>query len=458
MNVSSSRLGALAVLASAAVLWGSPALASPPTAGQTLGNQHANLSTQITSHNVSTTKPAWYVPAKGRVSSTPLVWQGSVIFSDWSGRVWSVNVGTGKVLWQRRLEKPTTSWQWHGLAGTGVVAGTTLVEASVEGDAWGLNAATGQVLWQASLTSDPYAGNLTDLMYDGSQVYVGMSSVDEPLISVIANFVPTSRGSVIALDPTTGAQLWQTYITKPPATGGAVWSSFAVDPALGLVFCDTGNNYTGPATDATDAVLAMRTDTGKIVWKRQVTANDASPAFGPDDDFGAGPQLISVSSGGTTRQLVGALQKQGVYWVFDRATGVPAWHVRIGHHVQGSDGEASIGGGRVFVWADSRTSKRQQPKATVMALDPVRGRPLWTRPLAQASGTAAAGFLSDDVYFVGDRSGRIQAYRARDGKILWSGLTRRGMGVVSSLWVEGRFLYAGVGSGNTAGLQAFRVH
>jgi polyvinyl alcohol dehydrogenase (cytochrome) len=439
--------------------WGLAAFASaaPPTASETLGNQHANLTTQISSANVATLKKAWFRPTRGLVTSTPIVWQGSVIFSDWSGVVWAVSSSSGRVLWQTQLGAPEITWPWHGLAGTGVMAGTTLVEASVEGDAWGLDPATGKVLWQVGLTSDPYAGNLSDLLYDGTRVYVGMSSVDEPLFSADPAFVMSSRGSVIALDPSTGTPLWETYITQPPDTGGAMWSSFAVDPSLGLLYCDTGNNYTLPATSQTDALLALRTDTGAVAWTRQITSGDAWPAVGPDDDFGAGPQLFSARRGTTTLKLVGAMQKQGVYWAFDRATGAPMWHAQVGLLTMSSEGEASFGAGRVLAWANGRRVIGRRARISVVALDPASGRRLWTRPFAQGPGTAAAGFLAHDVYLVGDNDGHIRAYRASDGRVLLQATTQNDLSVYSSLWAQGHLLFAGVGRGASAGLEAFRV-
>jgi polyvinyl alcohol dehydrogenase (cytochrome) len=450
----------VSVFSAIAVLLGvgaTAASAQPAPATKVLGNQHADLSTRMTSANVATVKETWFLPTQGLVTSTPIVWQGSVICSDWSGEVWRVSSGGGEVLWQQHLETPQLAWSWHGFGGTGVIAGTTLVEADVEGDAWGLDAATGKVLWQTSLTDDPYAGNLSDLMYDGTRVYVGMSSVDESLYDADHTFVMSSRGSVIALDPATGTQMWQTYVTQPPNTGGAVWSSFAVDPSLGLLYCTTGNNYTAPATSQTDALLALRTDTGTVAWTQQVTSGDSWPAAGPDVDFGAGPQLFTARGGTTALQLVGAMQKSSVYWAFDRATGTPVWHVKVGALGKDSEGEASIGAGRIFVWANSRQRAGQRPKATVMALDPASGRRIWTRRFAQGMGTASAGFLAHDVYLVGDNGGHLQAYRASDGKVLLKTTTQQNLKAYSSLWAQGRMLFVGVGRGTNAGLEAFRV-
>jgi polyvinyl alcohol dehydrogenase (cytochrome) len=458
------RAAALAMiaLALAAVVLGSaaPAGAAAPTRSQTLGDQHANATTVIGSRTVAGMKRAWFVATPARVSSTPIVWGGGVFFSDWSGQVWRVSSTTGKVVWKRRLGTPQLPWDWHGLAGTGVIAGSALVEASVEGDAWGLNETTGKVLWHTSLApTDMYAGNLSDLLYDGTRVYIGMSSIDEPLASVIPGFPMTSNGSVIALDPRNGAVVWQTYITTVPDTGGAVWSAFAVDPSRGLVYCDTGNNYTQPPTSLTDAVLALRTDTGTVAWSRQETADDISPGgTGPDDDFGAGPQLFSARSGGRTLRLVGAMQKQGVYWAFDRSTGAPVWHAQVGTpNAMESRGEASVGAGRVFAWAETRGATATFSRTSVVALDAASGRARWSRPAAQAQATTTAGFLAADVYLVGDDTGHVVAYRASDGKKLWNGRARRGLSVVSSLWAQGRFLYAGVGFSGQTGLQAFSV-
>jgi polyvinyl alcohol dehydrogenase (cytochrome) len=452
---------AVALALCALVLGGvAPARAAAPTRTQLLGDQHANTTTVIGSRTVAGMKKAWFVATPALVSSTPLVWGGGVFFSDWSGQVWRVSSTTGKVVWKQQLGTPQLSWAWHGLAGTGVIAGSTLVEASVEGDAWGLNETTGKVLWHTSLApTDQYAGNLSDLLYDGTRVYVGMSSIDEPMASVIPGFPMASNGSVIALDPRNGALAWQTYITTAPDTGGAVWSSFAVDSSLGLVFCDTGNNYTQPPTSLTDAVLALRTATGAVAWAQQEATSDVTPGGpGPDDDFGAGPQLFSARSGGKTLRLVGAMQKQGIYWAFDRSTGTPVWHAQVGTpNAMESRGEASVGAGRVFAWAETRSATATFSRTSVVALDAASGRARWSRPAAQAAATTTAGFLAADVYLLGDDTGHVVAYRASDGKKLWTGRTRRGLGVLSSLWAQGRYLYAGVGFGGQTGLQAFRV-
>jgi len=474
MRMRTQGAAVVALLAAAFVAHAGVAqAATAPTAAETLGNQHANLKGAVTSANVHALRAAWFVRTAGPVSSTPLVSQGSVLFSDWSGRVWCVNAVSGKVVWKRHLETPDTTWAWYGLAGTGVVAGGVLVEVAVDGKAWGLDASTGKTIWHQYLGGDPdptvmnpsdpnakYVGNLTDLLYGDGLVYVGMSSCEEPLAEVDPLFVPTARGSVIALDPATGAVAWQTWLTPPGDTGVPVWSSFALDASLGLLYTDTGNNYTSPATPWSDAVLALDATTGAPVWETQLTAGDAWPATGPDADFGAGPQLFTAGVGATTVKLVGAMQKTGDFWALDRSSGAVVWHTQVATGAKGSLGETSVGHGALFAWAAGKPATGTL-RATIAAIARDTGAPIWRRTLAAARPIASAGFLSRDVYCVGDNAGTIRAYRVSDGKVLWQGATPGHAAVCSSLWVAGRSLYVGVGmtahSKVPYGLAAYRI-
>jgi polyvinyl alcohol dehydrogenase (cytochrome) len=445
---------------------------APPTQGQMLGNQRANLTTAISSKNVGHMHRIWFKQTKDAVTGTPLVWRGSVVFADWSGMVWRVRASNGSVIWKRHLGKVEKSWPWHGFAGTGAIFAQDgiLVEASVEGTAWGIDLRSGKVLWTTKLSSNKYEGNISDLMaYEGKHVaYVGMSSVDEPLSQAVPGFIVDARGSVIALDAMTGKLAWQTYMVEPPATGGAVWSSFALDPAAGTLYCDTGNNYTGSPTELTDAMLALDADTGAIRWHVQVTQNDVwipTLPFGPDFDFGGGAQLVAVGSGASARTLVCGGQKSGVYWAFDAATGTIAWHTQVGTGPEGQRGEASIANGVIYDWGDVRWDDSLPPSQfpmMVAALDAATGAVIWHKQV-QPANVASAGFLANDVYFVGDAAGTIKAYRGSDGKVLWTGKTPKRASVGSSLWAQGRFLYAGtnvpgIGRQGPTGLVAYAVN
>jgi polyvinyl alcohol dehydrogenase (cytochrome) len=60
-----------------------------------------------------------------------------------------------------------------------------------------------------------------------------------------------------------GVQLWR-------PSGAAIWSSPTVDLAKKILYVTTGNNYSDPPTETSDAFLAFDMVTGKLAWSRQI--------------------------------------------------------------------------------------------------------------------------------------------------------------------------------------------
>ncbi len=97
----------------------------------------------------------------------------------------------------------------------------------------------------------------------------------------------TFRGSIIALRLRDGTEAWKTY-TVPRAgevtgktsvgtatigpSGVGVWSSPTIDLRRGRMYITTGNNYSLPPTDTSDAIIALDLNTGRIVWTKQALA------------------------------------------------------------------------------------------------------------------------------------------------------------------------------------------
>ena len=100
----------------------------------------------------------------------------------------------------------------------------------------------------------------------------------------------TFRGSVVALDAATGRQIWKAYtIPEPPRpttrnaigtqlygpSGAAVWSAPTIDVQRGALYVATGNSYSNPPAETSDAILAFDLATGRMLWHRQATAKDS---------------------------------------------------------------------------------------------------------------------------------------------------------------------------------------
>ena len=90
--------------------------------------------------------------------------------------------------------------------------------------------------------------------------------------------------SVVAVDAATGRTIWQTFtmeIARPQRngklgpSGAGIWSTPTIDVQKEVVYVSTGDNYSGPVTETSDAVLALDMKTGKLLWSRQLTQGDA---------------------------------------------------------------------------------------------------------------------------------------------------------------------------------------
>ncbi|PRY09666.1 polyvinyl alcohol dehydrogenase (cytochrome) [Pontibacter ummariensis] len=420
-----------------------------PLVEETLWNQHATLKSTINSTNVSNLKMDWKYATPTPVSHAPLVDDTGIYFGDWGGTVYKVD-RNGQLIWKKDIEQPKKMWPWHGFAGTGTLGDGKLFEASVEGTAFAINPATGDVLWKTRFTDDQEAGNLSTLLYHDGLVYIGVQSVEEPLTTIKKGFVPDFQGKVVALNANTGALAWERVLVTPPHTGVPMWTSFALDPDQNTLFFTTGNNYTGEATELSDAIIAVDAKTGEIKWANQVTQHDVwTPADpeGPDYDFGGGAQLFVANVDGQDRKLVGGAQKSGFYHVFDATTGQKIWSTSFGYGGVdgGMHGEASIGQGRVLGWANNSYHHHQPPgkyPLSVKALNAATGSHEWVINHAQPA-AIVPGYLANDVYFVGSLDGTLQAYHTADGKQLMS--TKAPAPIISWLWVEGNSLYFGGG-------------
>jgi polyvinyl alcohol dehydrogenase (cytochrome) len=266
---------------------------------------------------------------------------------------------------------------------------------------YALNAEALQVLWKTKLgdnsPSGGYYGWSSPSAFDGL-VYQGVAShCDDPFVD----------GRVVALDPVSGAAVASADLSQtadPARFGAGVWSSPAIDAESGKVFVTTASAY---GYDDGLAYSVVRLSLGDLAiedhWKIPLADYNGTP----DADWGSSPTLFHDAEG---RLLVGASQKDGQYYAFDRArlSEGPVWTTRLaigGDCPECGDGSLSTAafdgsslyaaGGRIMVGA-------AEVRGTVSALDPATGTARWTftdlhgpvlAPVSVANGVvfAAAG-------------------------------------------------------------------
>jgi len=404
---------------------------SPATANLWLsgGNDLHNTRFQpsenlISPSNVGTLAPKWVQTVAGDVSATPTTDGKSVYFPDWSGNLNALDAATGEVVWQKSVANylgiPGVSRTSPAIVDNGA---SILIGAPVFGGPPArlvkIDSQTGAALWATTVDQHPAATISSNPGYAENTVIVGVASSEEAFAGN-ANYPCCSfRGSVVAVDATTGGILWKTYLEPDNGglaggySGAAVWGSTPmIDVDRGLVYVATGNNYSIPPSAAAcelltpdnaacydpdnhiDSVVALDLSTGAIRWTYQATYSDISnngcllgvnceSPRGPDDDFAQAPLLVDGPAG----QEVFVGQKSGIGYAFNPDTGALLWQTHVGSQLMW--GSASDGC-RIYV-ADQKNLAGTA--GAWSALNPTTGKILWT--------TNDPGKLSDHAVTVG---------------------------------------------------------
>jgi polyvinyl alcohol dehydrogenase (cytochrome) len=186
-----------------------------------------------------------------------------------------------------------------------------------------LKASDGMNVWGPMPTNPNSAcDGMSSPIVAGGVVVVGHSCGE---IEIGGGDVATARGGAEAFDTETGMKKW-IYWTVPETgeNGAMVWSSVSIDPAAGVVYAATGNNYSVLGENS-DAIHAIDMQTGMKKWKTQVHADDVWSLFvvptGPDTDFGANPILATIGG----KKVVGNGDKGSFFHMFDAVTGAVLW-------------------------------------------------------------------------------------------------------------------------------------
>ena len=276
----------------------------------------------LAANNVGNLKMQWTFTTPTPVTATPSVFEDRVYFGDLSGEFYAVDANTGKQVWKTQVTASVSA--------SALVTPRRVIFGDLAGFIYGLERQTGAVVWKIRPNNYPQAAIWGSGTTIGRYVALGVASNEETAAADPNYDCCSSRGSVVLLDPEDGSLVWQTYtVSESEAAGGSsgasIWSTPTYDEALNLIYVTTGNNFSTPTTDTSDAIIALDARTGKVVWKNQRVADDSwtyrygnpSPEH-PDFDFGDSPQVYRLSNG---HYVVGAGNKSGFYFVLDAATG-----------------------------------------------------------------------------------------------------------------------------------------
>jgi polyvinyl alcohol dehydrogenase (cytochrome) len=445
--------------------------------------------------NVGSLELAWSLafPKVTDMRSQPAIVGDTLYFGDKTGKVYAIDRHSGCI---RRHTEVLSGIRSAITVATPNDGRRLLIFADSLATIYALDPGTLDTVWQQQARLYDTSVITGSISYHEDRLYVPVSSYEVAVSGSPSHICCKSHGGVIALDARNGKRLWQWHAT-PDATlqgknaagadlygpsGASVWSTPAIDAKRRRIYIGTGENLSHPATDTSDAVVALDMDSGTVAWRFQATPDDVWNAAclndgancphnaGGDFDFGASVIIAELPGG---REILLAGQKSGDVFALDPdpagRDGQLLWQRRVSNAAIGPDlARTTTNGGVHWGMALSGTRllvaaadpERQRPGYTprpgLSALDAATGELLWHQPVARGCeiaeankpliglenmrargsqdlaalyrcsfyyGLSAAATATPDLVFSAGLDGRIRAYALATGEILWQAQT-----------------------------------
>jgi alcohol dehydrogenase (cytochrome c) len=270
------------------------------------------------------------------LEATPIVEDGVMYVTDGWGRVYAIDLTSGK--------KATFRWRFdpeidRAFAGDVACCGVNnrgvalwkdkVISIALDGRMFALNKATGEKVWERKIADPAIAETIT----------LAPLVVRDVAVVGAAGGEFGVRGWIEGTDLNTGKGIWRTY-TIPGAGepgnetwkdgqerwkhgGGSIWETATYDPETDTFYQGIGN--AGPDYDPeyrpgdnkwAASVLAISPSDGKIKWGYQYTPNDPYDF----DEISEHP-IINAKVNGEDRKLVVHAARNGFYYALDRVNG-----------------------------------------------------------------------------------------------------------------------------------------
>ena len=409
-----AMVGALLAGCGSASSTSSSSSASGPLATYHADNARTGYSTDtaITNANVGSLTQQWSKKETAAISAQAIVNGGVVYWGDWNG-IEHATTTSGKSLWATSIgvSPRPSACPFKQLGPIGVVSSATVGEIDGKkalwvgggnGSMYALDASTGAVIWETQLGEPPLHVLWSSPAFYSGSIYEGVASWND---------CPDIDGHLFRLNAATGA-IQATFTPSVPSkcVGVGIWSSVAPDPSTNAIYVGTGPTYLksdqGKPCASPDEQGVVRLNPVTLALESRWQLPPAQAGF--DLDFGATPMLFSATIAGTTRELVGAENKNGVYYVFDRgnlAAG-PLWSYQ-------AEGDSALNSSACEDRNTISTSAWAGPEnpvivagiavdgasciGTVAALDPATGNVIWKVPVGgvvQGAVTEVPGLIA----------------------------------------------------------------
>jgi len=316
---------------------------------------------QITRENVKTLTPRWLFQ-HGVIDgvsnqTTPIIVNGTMYVTDSRGSVYALNAADGHLLWTYDVTNQLGGGRREGyiFRNRGATYANGVVYTAGGSFLFALDAKSGKPIpsfgtnGQASVILDVLKPRYPEVK---TAISMGYWFTTAPQIHEGVLYIGSTRseshipgGHVLAVDAETGKVNWH-FNTIPQdekdqgwdiagptwvggeRNGGGIWETAAIDPELKMIYLAVGNPFGDSKKRAgmnlfTDCIIALRMDTGKLVWYFQQTHHDVW-----DYDSGAPPTLFDMAVNGRRVKALAHASKNGYLYILDRETGKPVHPVK----------------------------------------------------------------------------------------------------------------------------------
>lgn len=322
----------------------------------------------------------WSHSVKAKISTQPIVANGMVYWGSWDGVEHASSVTNGTNIWTANLGQ--TKNCKSGLLGgpMGVLSTATVATETINGTSrtvvyvgggdnnlYALDANLGTVLWKLPLGSPP-----TSFLYGSPTVYNGSVYIG---VSGLADCV-RAQGQLVQVDASLGTVQHTFDVVPAGCLGGSVWTSPSIDETAGTLYFLTSEN--GACSQKEKLTLSLiELNVADLSFVSSWTIPGAQRLN--DGDPGSSPILFHATIGGILHQMVGFMNKRGIYYAFDRTTisSGPLWQTSIATAPGPSTASSAWDGTNLYVSAGNTLINGTSCPGSLNALNPVSGALLW---------------------------------------------------------------------------------
>jgi polyvinyl alcohol dehydrogenase (cytochrome) len=415
------------------------------------GRSNFNSSESIINQSTASSLHLQWTQKKGTeapITSQPLVANGMLYWSLWSGHVHAGLLNNGHFVWTQFVgltNKSNCEPPKGGAADTPTVATVSINGQNTSvlfigggnSQFYALDAMTGKIIWHRAL------GNAYDALWGSPAIYNGDVYIGVSPIGACGAI----QGQFFQLDAASGKLLNTFNVVPAGCIGGAVWGSPAIDEQTGMIYFGTGGPSTCSQSEPyANSVVELQASNLSYVASWQILSNKVNA------DFQSTPTLFSATINGVSTQMIGILSDNGVYYALDRSNlaAGPLWQDQLAQPEKISykfdNAAGTWDGTTLYVAANKTTLNGTSCPGSLSAINPADGSFQWQDCLPDTPALWAMGVPG--LVVVGSGA-TFSVVNATDGTVLFSFTnTRPGAVFQGSASISGGVLYIGDNHGD----------